>query len=130
MREIFFMGIIGMIVFGGIGYFLWTLFVELYYDFHLRKDVKAIKRDNEDRMRQRDEDNVERLSNGCEHEFGSTQGGFPANACVKCGLEKERPSGLCDHVWKRTDDAVPTARCELCKRKFGGKIADGSNAFS
>jgi hypothetical protein len=130
MREYFFMAIIGMIVFGGIGYFLWNLIVELYYDYHLRKDVKAIKRDNESRMRERDEENTQRMDNGCNHQFGSSLGGFPQNACVSCGLERERPTGLCDHVWKRTEDAIPTARCELCSRKFGGKIADGSSAFS
>ncbi len=129
MREMFF---IGVVVFGSIAiviYFVWMLIVALYTDWRLRIDVKAIKASNDGRRAHRDEENRKRLDNSCDHSFGSDVGGFPPNACTKCGLERERPKGACDHVWKISTDAVPASYCDLCKKKFGGTIVDRRSVF-
>ena len=36
----------------------------------------------------------------------------------KCGLEKTRPAGNCDHVWKPADKAMPCSFCEHCGKRY------------
>ncbi len=97
--------------------------------FHkMVEDVKAIKATNAQRQARRREINAKRLDNGCQHEFGSYIGGFPSNACTHCGLEREKPPGSCDHVWRISNDPIPTSYCEKCGKKYGGRIVEGSSS--
>jgi hypothetical protein len=122
MKNYFFIGMAVLAIVAGIGYFLWKLSVTLYYEWRLRRDVSAIKATNAQRRAKRAEANAKRLDNGCQHEFGSYLGGFPPNACTHCGLEREKPAGSCDHVWKMSNEPIPTSYCQTCGKKFGGKI--------
>ncbi len=118
MRQTFFIGILIVGVVGGIIYFLWTIGAALYEDWVMGKDVNKIKADQQQRRKERLEESRKRLDNGCEHVFGQTLGGFPLDACRKCGLQRERPAGPCDHVWKPANEPVPCSYCEKCGKRY------------
>ena len=109
--------LIGLVV-GGIGYYIWSVVAALYHDWSLSRGVDKLKAEGAARREKRREADEQRLDNGCDHAFGETYGGFPPNACHKCGLEKDRPSGACDHVWKFAAEATPCSYCEKCGRKY------------
>lgn len=118
MRSMFFIGILLLAVVSGIAYFIWKIVSALYEDWSLGKDVNQIKAESSERRRQRQQEQVKRLDNGCDHNFGHAVGGFPANACRKCGLEREPPAGPCDHIWRLANEAVPCSYCEKCRKKY------------
>lgn len=118
MRQFFFMGILICGVLAGIAYFCWTIIVALYHDWMMGRGVKEIRADSAAQRTKRLEEATRRLDNGCDHEFGETFGGFPPNACHKCGLEQQRPQGACDHVWRIMHEATPCSRCEKCGKRY------------
>jgi len=118
MRKFFFIGILVLGVVAGVAYFIWKIVSALYEDWSLGKDVHRIKVESAQRRAQRQQEEAARLDNGCAHAFGHALGGFPPNACRKCGLERERPAGPCDHVWRRSNEPVPCSYCEKCGRKY------------
>ncbi len=118
MRQYFFLGILIFGVLAGIVYFCWTIVAALYHDWSLSRHVDEIRAESAAQRARRLEEAAKRLDNGCEHAFGETFGGFPPHACHKCGLEKERPQGACDHVWRMAREAVPCSRCEKCGKRY------------
>jgi hypothetical protein len=90
----------------------------LYSDWRLGKDIESLRAESEAKREAKRLENERRLNNGCQHAFGEGFGGFPPNACPKCGLEKERPAGGCDHVWRRSHEAIPSSCCEKCGKKY------------
>lgn len=118
MRQYFFLGILTVGVLGGIIYVCWLIVASLYHDWILGRHVGEIQAESEMRRERRAEEARRRLDNGCEHVFGETLGGFPPNACHRCGLEMERPPGNCDHVWRMRHEAVPCSYCEKCGKRF------------
>ena len=124
MRQFFFMGILIFGVLAGIAYFCWSIIVALYHDWTLGRHVGTIKKQSEAERAKRVEEARKRLDNGCEHEFGVALGGFPPNACHKCGLEKQRPSGGCDHVWVQAKAAMPRSECKNCGKRYVSPTVD------
>ena len=118
MRTYFFLGILICGVLAGIVYFCWSIVTAFYHDWLLGRHVKTISEQSEAERARRAEEARRRLDNGCDHAFGEGFGGFPPNACSKCGLEKERPPGNCDHVWRMANEAVPCSYCEKCGKRY------------
>jgi hypothetical protein len=118
MKQYFFLGAIIVFVVGGIAYYLWSVAAALYHDWSLARGVDKLKAESDERRARRREQDERRLENGCEHAFGETFGGFPLNACHKCGLERERPRGECDHAWRFANEATPCSYCEKCGKKY------------
>jgi hypothetical protein len=92
----------------------------LYNDWRVGREVEAIRADSEARRARRKIEDAKRLDNGCTHAFGGGLGGFPPDVCPKCGLEREKPVGKCDHVWRRSHEAIPSSFCEKCGKKHQG----------
>jgi hypothetical protein len=118
MRQFFFLGILILGVLAGLVYFLWSIVTALYQDWLMGRGVREIQRESAMRRREREEQAARRLDNGCEHEFDQTLGGFPPGTCHKCGLERERPYGACDHVWRQSRDAIASSYCETCGKRY------------
>ncbi len=118
MRQVFFVGIIIVGVVAGILYFCWSILAELYHNWTLGRHVGTIQAQSQEQRAKREEEARRRLDNGCQHVFGETFGGFPPNACHKCGLEQTRPTGSCDHVWRQAQEAVPCSHCEKCGKRY------------
>lgn len=118
MRQYFFLGIVIVGVVAGICYFCWQILAALYHNWTLGRHVNELQSESAARRAQRVEEARKRLDNGCDHAFGEALGGFPPNACHKCGLEKERPIGSCDHVWRLGRGAVPSSYCEKCGKRY------------
>lgn len=118
MREYFFLGVLILGVLAGIIYFCWSIITALYHDWMLGRHVGAIEAESTARRAQRAEEARQRLDNGCDHVFGESLGGFPPQACPKCGLEKVRPSDNCDHVWRFSQEGVPSSYCEKCGKRY------------
>lgn len=118
MRTYFFLGILIFGVLAGIVYFCWSIIAAFYHDWVLGRHVKTIQAESDTERARRAEEARKRLDNGCDHAFGEGLGGFPPNACPKCGLEKTRPPGNCDHVWRLSREAVPCSYCEKCGRRY------------
>ena len=107
-------------------WFFWLLgksFVQMFHDWKLEKELVDIQSQSEAHRRELQRINVERLDNGCDHDFESVGHGLPLNACCKCGLEKEKPKGPCDHVWKARPGSAPSSDCEKCGKPYS-PIAD------
>lgn len=103
------------------GWFLWLLgksVAQIYSDWQLEKELVEIEAQSEAHRRQLKEANVQRLDNGCDHDFTNTRPGLPPNTCAKCGLEREKPRGPCDHVWRVVPGSVPQSACEKCGRSY------------
>jgi len=120
MKHFFFMGAIlaiplaiaGLLLFH-VGKFIWSLFK----DQLLYKELDEIQVYSESRRQQREEKRQARLDNGCQHSFTGAIG-FPPGVCPKCGITERKPSGLCDHVWRRNEDPTPSSHCEKCGKQF------------
>jgi len=80
----------------------------------LAKEAEVLRAGAEGRRERRRVENEKRLDNGCVHAFGQALGGFAPGVCPKCGLEQAKPAGDCDHVWRRSQGAVPSSYCEKC----------------
>jgi hypothetical protein len=121
MRDAFFLGVILVIpitllvaMLYSVGRFLWSM----YTDVRLYHELDQIEAQSGSRREQKAVDNAKRLENGCEHRFDSALGGFPPGVCAQCGLARQRPPGLCDHVWRRTAGTVMGSRCEKCGKEY------------
>ena len=126
MRQLFFVGILVAGLIAGVLYVLWTILASLYHDWSLGRGVDKIQEESDARRRQRRQEDEARLDNGCEHDFSEGFGGFPPDTCHRCGLQRQRPSGPCDHVWKFANEAVPCSNCEKCGKKYVGSAGFGS----
>lgn len=67
-----------------------------------------------------------RLDTGCEHQWSDQFSGFPPDVCVKCGIEKTKPAGNCDHVWRAEPGSAPASRCGKCDKTHGGVTGEES----
>lgn len=86
-------------------------------DWRELRQLDGIKEEQDAIRARKREENKARLDNGCTHAFDSGSG-FPAGVCSKCGLAREKPSGECDHVWRRVDGPIPASSCENCGRQY------------
>jgi hypothetical protein len=93
--------------------YLWTLVT----DRKLYKELDELEAGAEARQEKKKLDNEKRLDNGCDHTFDGAIG-FPPDVCPKCGLEREKPKGLCDHVWRLGEGAAPFSYCERCNKQY------------
>ncbi len=118
MRQFFFVGILICGVLAGVVYFCWSILASLYRDWEMGRGVAEIKAESAAQRTKRQEEAARRLDNGCEHVFGVSLGGFPPQACHKCGLERERPQGNCDHVWQLSSDPIPCSYCQKCGKRY------------
>lgn len=118
MKQYFLLGILILGVLSGLVYLLWSVVTALYQDWLMGREVPQIQSESQMRRRQREEEAARRLDNGCAHEFDAALGGFPPDTCHKCGLERLRPYGACDHVWRASRDAVASSYCEHCGKRF------------
>lgn len=122
MKQTFLYIVIILGVIAVVGYLLWRVveaFSSVGEDWKAGREaaeLQAAKKEQEEKRRQA---NAQRLDNGCDHKFDEMFGVFPPGVCCKCGLEQQRPIGMCDHVWRRVDGAVPGSRCELCGKAYG-----------
>lgn len=95
------------------GKYLWTVIT----DRGLYKELDELEANADARREKRKLENEKRLDNGCDHTFDGAIG-FPPNVCPKCGVEEEKPAGLCDHVWRRGEGAAPFSYCEKCNKQY------------
>ncbi len=121
MRNAFFLGVVLVIPIAiliallySLGRFFWSVFSDL----RLYRELDQIQSQSEARLQKKREENARRLDNGCEHCFDSALGGFPPGVCPRCGLEKEKPPGRCDHVWRRREGPVLGSYCEKCGKRY------------
>ncbi len=102
-------------------WFLWLLgksIVQLVGDWRFEKELIELEAQSEAHRQERARINAERLDNGCEHDFDNPGHGLPLNACARCGLEREKPKGPCDHVWKVIPGSLPKGVCEKCGKPY------------
>ncbi|TVS09886.1 MAG: hypothetical protein EA424_26245 [Planctomycetaceae bacterium] len=121
MRDAFFLGVILVVpaalviaLLYSLAKFAWAA----YQDWRLFRELNVIQAESAARREHKRADRQKRLDNGCEHAFGTGLGGFPPNACPKCGIEREKPMGRCDHVWRRKDGPVIGSYCEKCGKQY------------
>jgi len=124
MRQLFFLGVLVFGTLAIIGYFGWKVCVSLFIYFRDGSDSRATAKINQVILAKKEVEDRERLSNDCNHRFGEKLGGFPPFACRSCGLEKSKPSGGCDHVWRLDMENAPGAVCELCKKTYKPIISE------
>ena len=121
MREKFLLLIVGIILaslaVGAVYLVLRSLF-DVFVDWQTGKELKWLSKETSQLREEREREHQERLQNGCEHQWGGFLVGFPAEACCRCGLEKQRPTGPCDHVWRSQLEEVPAAVCETCGKQY------------
>ncbi len=114
---------LGLILFVPVGILIALLYsfgrflVTLVTDWRLYRELDELEAEGEARREKKVQENVERLDNGCDHSFGGAMG-FPPDVCAKCGLSKEKPTGACDHVWRRAEGPVPQCYCETCRKQY------------
>lgn len=118
MRKVFFLSILIGGALAAVVYYLWLVVSTLYRDWAMGRGVDQLRAESEARREQRRVEAARRLDTGCDHDFDETFAGLPPNVCYKCGLERVRPSGPCDHVWKLVPDATPYSYCEKCGKRY------------
>lgn len=121
MRQLFFYVLAGSLVAAVAAWALYMLgraITELFGDWKLGRELDQLEAESAARRKQRQEALEMRLASGCEHDFTSGAIGLPPNVCSKCGLEKEKPAGLCDHVWRVKEGPIPYSQCELCDKIY------------
>ena len=126
MRQNYFLAVLVFAALAGVLYFVWLVLVSVYRHWQLTKDVSAIKASNASRRREKEEASQKRLDNGCEHAFGESIGGLPPDTCRKCGLQRQRPRGPCDHIWELANEPVPCSYCKTCGKKYARSHAGQS----
>ena len=117
MKQYFLYAIALLIPLAILGWFLFALgkaFASLYEDWKLGKELDELQDQAASRHQQLQLGREQRLAKGCQHEFDLPVFGMPPNVCGKCGLEREKPAGSCDHVWRLGKGAVPNSYCERC----------------
>jgi hypothetical protein len=121
MREVFFYVLGGCLAVAASG---WAIFMigraimQVVNDWRLSNELDQLEAESASRRDKKKQAQIERLANGCDHDFTVGAIGLPPNTCRKCGLEKEKPSGVCDHVWHVIPGPVPTSKCERCDKEY------------
>ena len=121
MREKFMMLIGGIVLVSllvGAIYLVLRSFFDLFVNWQTGREMKELSEETSQRRAERKREHEERLQNDCDHQWGGFLVGFPAEACRRCGLGKERPAGPCDHVWRSNLEEIPTAVCEVCGKQY------------
>ena len=122
MRDKLFQWIAIVVVIGAV---LYALFVFIKSMYHWWQDARTTRSLNEmatsfdDKRRADRKAAADRLNNGCEHDYEDLLNAFLPDVCVKCGIAKKRPTGDCDHVWRRISGPIPGSQCEACGEKYG-----------
>ena len=121
MRNAFFLGValvvpiaVVIALLYSFGRFLWSV----YCDMRLYRELDQIQAESSARRHHKQQETAKRLDNGCEHSFDSALGGFAPGVCPKCGLQREKPAGRCDHVWRRQEGPVMGSYCEKCGKQY------------
>jgi hypothetical protein len=120
MRQWFFFALLVVLPATLLIALLYSFFKYLYTVWEDRRELKeldAIQAACAARRAQDRLENATRLDNGCQHAF-DTGIGFPPGVCPKCGLEAQRPSGVCDHIWRRVETPTATSQCEKCGKTY------------
>jgi len=131
MKQYFLYAIAALIPMAIGGWFLWSLgraFLTMFEDWRLGKELDELQAQSESRREQERLNNEKRLDNGCEHRFDDQVFGLPRGVCGKCGIEQQKPTGPCDHVWRLEKGAVPSSTCEVCGKKYAPAKERGSIA--
>ena len=121
MKQYFLYAIALLIPVAILGWFLFALgkaFASLYDDWKLGKELDELQNQSPAQSRQLELGREQRLATGCAHEFDLAVFGMPANVCGKCGMEREKPAGSCDHVWRLGKGAIPNSYCERCGKVY------------
>ena len=129
MREKLFQYILIAVVLGGIVYCLYLFTLSMYHwfqDWRTTKSLNEMANSFDDKRRADRQRAIERLDNGCDHDYEDLLNAFPEDVCVKCGLAKHPPLGDCDHIWRRVPGAIPGSVCELCGQKYGAAAAEAN----
>lgn len=125
MRQWFMIGIIGGGIVAAALYFCWMVlraFYSIYTNWKLGHEMTELEGLAATRRQQREQENRERLDNGCQHVFEMSPGASPRRVCRRCGREAEKPAEDCDHVWRRIKGAVPRSFCDTCGQTINGWI--------
>jgi hypothetical protein len=121
MRSFLFYAMAGSLAAILAGWTLWMIgraFYQLLSDWKLGKELDELQADTAARRQRKQESLARRLASGCDHDFTTGAAGLPPDACSKCGIEKDRPDGLCDHVWRVRPGAAPSSVCEQCGKVY------------
>ena len=106
-------------------YFVWLCIRDAFYlllDVRMRREFDEMKAETRAIKARKEEDASRRLDNDCDHDWTSRAGAIPANACRKCGLEKNRPPGDCDHQWYPLTGLLPISACQKCGKEYNGVL--------
>jgi hypothetical protein len=121
MKQVFFLTMAGCLVAVVASWALYMLgraIWQLVSDWRLGRELDELQAQSESRRQQRVQAQAQRLDNGCPHDFETLAVGLPPNVCGRCGLERDRPVGQCDHVWRAQPGPVPCSQCERCGKKY------------
>jgi hypothetical protein len=121
MKDAFLLGVILVVPAALVAALLYSIvkfFWSMYQDVKLYRELNDIQAQSEARREKKRQEEQKRLDNGCQHTFDSALGGFPPGVCPKCGIAREKPAGLCDHVWRRSEGPVMGSYCEKCGKQY------------
>lgn len=121
MKEYFYYAIALTVPLALLAWFLYAVGRALYTlfdDWRLGRELDEIQAQSASRREQKRRENEQRLDTGCEHDFDAGVFGMPPDVCGKCGLEREKPAGACDHQWRLVPGPIPSSRCEKCGKSF------------
>lgn len=120
MRQWFFFAMFASLPIALVCWLLYSFGKYLYTLYEERRELKqldVIQAESAKRRERARLENAKRLDNGCQHAF-DTGIGFPPGVCPKCGLEANRPSGPCDHVWRRIESDAAATACAKCGKMY------------
>jgi len=126
MRQQFFLGLFIFLICGGVAYFCWLVlrsFYGMFAEWQSNRDLDDLEIQYQEIRQRRREKELQRLDNGCQHDYEDLLGAFPSGVCNRCGLSREKPTGQCDHVWRRVAGPIPGSRCEQCGETHGVDVA-------
>lgn len=121
MKHIFFYVGGGLLAAGLAGWALYMIgeaLAQVFRDWRLGRELDQLQAESASRREQRRLANEKRLANGCAHDFSGTAPGLPMGTCPKCGLEREKPTGGCDHVWRVKPGPAPSSVCVKCDKIY------------
>ena len=121
MKELFFFVAGGIVAVGIVGWALYMVgnaLTQVFRDWRLGKELDELESQSSSRRDERRLANEQRLATGCEHDFCSGAVGLPPGVCAKCGMEKDKSTGGCDHVWRVKSGPVPSSACEKCNKLY------------
>ncbi len=122
MREKLFQWIAIVVVVGAVVYALFVFvrsMIHWFQDWRTSRSLNEMASSFDDKRRADRKAALERLDNGCTHDYDDLLNAYPPDVCVKCGLAKQLPVGECDHAWRRVAGAIPGSQCEKCGSKYG-----------